>query len=193
MNEEADTTGAAGGEPAPAGGGEVSAGQPATLGPNLVDMLEELAEPPAPPPVPMTPQTAGWAVLAALLVLAIAALVAWRVRRYRANAYRRAALTALAAAGDDPAAVSAIVRRTALAAWPREAVAGLAGEGWLAFLDRTGGDGAFAGGPGRALLDAPYRDGTPAPGLAEVAAGWVRRHKVDAARPAAPDAGEGAP
>lgn len=145
---------------------------------SLIDLLGRLEEPPEPVPVVMTPQTAGWAVLAALLALGLAWL-AWRAwRRWRAAAYRRAALEALSAAGDDPAAVADILRRTALAAWPRERVASLTGLDWLHFLDATGGDG-FADGPGRALAEAPYRtEHAPVPGLGDAAAHWVRRHRV---------------
>jgi hypothetical protein len=144
----------------------------------LIDLLNQLVEPPEPPPVAMTPQTWGWAVLAALLALTLAWL-GWRAwRRWRGNAYRRAALAELAAAGDDPARIAEILRRTALAAWPRERVASLTGRDWLAFLDATGG--GFAEGPGAALAVAPYRrEGAPVPGLGQVAARWVRRHRVE--------------
>ncbi|QDL90406.1 DUF4381 domain-containing protein [Paroceanicella profunda] len=146
----------------------------------LIDLLDMLAEPPAPPPVAMTPQTWGWGALLALVLLALAWL-AWRTWRHRrANAYRRAALAELAAAGDDPARIAGILRRTALAAWPRTRVASLTGPDWLAFLDATGGTG-FVDGPGAALARAPYRDGqAPVPGLGDLAAGWVRRHRVEA-------------
>jgi hypothetical protein len=145
----------------------------------LIDLLNELAEPPEPSPVAMVPQTWGWAVLAALLALALAWL-AWRAwRRWRADAYRRAALAELAAAGDDPAVIAEILRRTALAAWPRERVAGLTGRDWLVFLDDTGGTG-FGDGPGAVLAEAPYRERAPVPGLGEIAERWVRRHRVEA-------------
>jgi hypothetical protein len=145
----------------------------------LIDLLNELVEPPEPAPVAMTPQTWGWAVLAALLALAVAWL-GWRAwRHWRANAYRRAALAELAAAGDDPATIAEILRRTALAAWPRERVASLTGHDWLAFLDATGGSG-FTDGLGAALAVAPYRDGrATVAGLGEIAASWVRRHRVE--------------
>lgn len=152
----------------------------AAFPPNLVDLLGGLAEPAVPAPVPLTPQTAGWAVLAAILALALLAAVVWLVRRWRANAYRRAALAELAGAGDDPAAIATVLRRTVLAVWPRPAVASLSGEAWLAFLDRTGGGDAFATGPGRALIEAPYRApaAAPSPDLAPLAARWIRRHRA---------------
>lgn len=143
----------------------------------LVDLLAELRQPEPPPPVPMTPQTPGWAVLGALVVLAAALALRSALRRHRANAWRREALAALAAAGDDPAAVAPILRRAALAIRPREEVAGLSGAAWLAFLDAAGGRPAFAGGPeGAALLRGPYdRGAAPLPGLGRHAADWVRR------------------
>jgi hypothetical protein len=147
---------------------------------NLVDLLDRLAEPPQPAPISIAPQTAGWTVLAVLLALVLVWL-AWRgVQRWRANAYRRAALAELDAAGDDPVAIADILRRTALAAWPRERVASLSGADWLRFLDATGGGGGFADGPGAALAGAPYRSdaAAPAPGLGALAARWVRRHRV---------------
>ena len=149
---------------------------------NLVTLIDRLAEPPEPAPVSMMPQTAGWTVLAVLLVLALAWLVRYAVTRWRANAYRRAALAELEAAGDDPAAIAVILRRTALAAWPRERVASLHGRDWLRFLDVTGGGGGFAEGSGAVLAGAPYRAdaAAPAPGLRELAAHWVRCHRVEA-------------
>jgi Domain of unknown function (DUF4381) len=155
---------------------------PATEAANLVDLLDRLAEPLEPAPVSMTPQTAGWTVLAVLLALVLAWL-AWRwLQQWRANAYRRAALAELDAAGDDPAAVADILRRTALAAWPRDRVASLSGADWLRFLDATGGGGGFVDGPGAVLASAPYRSDAAAraPGLGSLAARWVRRHHVEA-------------
>ncbi len=148
---------------------------------NLVDLVDRLVEPAEPAAVAMTPQTPGWTLLALLLALFLG-WIAWRtVRRWQANAYRRAALSELQRAGDDPAAIAEILRRAALAAWPRERVASLSGRDWLAFLDATGG-GGFREGPGRALARAPYRgDPGPVPGLRDLAARWIRRHRTEAA------------
>jgi hypothetical protein len=163
-------------------------GDAAAEGINLVDLIDRLAEPLQPAPVSMAPQTAGWTVLAVLLALVLAWL-AWRwVQRWRANAYRRAALDELDAAGDDPAAIADILRRTALAAWPRGRVASLSGADWLHFLDATGGGGGFLEGPGAALASAPYRSdaAAAAPGLGALAARWVRRHRVETGAEAHP-------
>lgn len=100
----------------------------------LPDLIEQLHEVPAPPPVSMWPQTWGWLVIG-IILLGLAGYYAWRrYRHYRANAYRREALTALAAAGNDAATIATIVRRTALSAYPRDEVAALSGDAWVDFL-----------------------------------------------------------
>ncbi len=142
----------------------------------LVDLLDLLEPVPEPPQVSLWPQTAGWIWLG----LAVACVAAWLGRRWlatrRANAYRRAALKAIAAAGDDPVALAEIVRRAALAGYPRAEVAGLYGEDWLAFLDQAYGGTGFREGPGRLLAVAPYTSARRAPDLASLVAEWVRHH-----------------
>ena len=144
---------------------------------NLVDLLELLEPVPKPPPVSMWPQTEGWIWLGVVF----AACAVWLARRWIhhrwANAYRRVALKEIAEAGEDPAALAEILRRAALAGYPRAKVAGLHGEDWLAFLDRSYGETGFLDGPGRALAVAPYAPSVGATDLAPLAADWVRRHR----------------
>lgn len=143
----------------------------------LVDLIDLLEPPPDPAPISMLPQTVGWIwVGLALIGILGFAIHRWRVRR-AANAYRVAALAELKSAASDPVAIADILRRTALMAFPRTDVAGLHGDDWLAFLDRTGGGSAFREGQGRALATAPYRPGEAPAGLAGLAAGWIRGHK----------------
>ena len=148
----------------------------------LVDLIDQLVPAPDPPAISMMPQTWGWAVLALLLVIALA-YVAWRWRRrYVANAYRRDALAALQAAGPDPAAIAGILRRSALAAFPRVDVASLSGPDWLAFLDRTGGGTAFREGDGQVISQAPYAGHlTETPDLTRIAEHWIRSHRTEGA------------
>lgn len=147
---------------------------------NLIDLIDRLVEPTPPPSVSMAPETVGWVVLAVVLALA-AAWALWRiVVRWRANAYRRAALASLRQAGDDPAAIAEVLRRAALAAWPRDQVAGLTGAAWLQFLDESGRQAVFLEGPGAAIATAPYTGNAAEPGLSDLAADWIRRHRVEA-------------
>ena len=143
---------------------------------SLVELLDLLEPVPEPPQISLWPQTAGWIWLG----IAVVCVAAWLGRRWlvnrRANAYRRAALKAIAAAGDDPAALAVIVRRAALAGYPRVEVAGLYGEDWLAFLDEAYGGTGFREGPGRLLAVAPYAPATRAPDLTSLVAMWVRHH-----------------
>lgn len=141
-----------------------------------------------PEPVSWWPPAPGWWLLATVLLLAAIALVWALLRRRRRRAALRAALAELdqltgTQPGPDPAEfarrLSRLLRRYALARFPRREVAGLAGEDWLRFLDAHGGDQAFTRGPGRLLREAPYRPAgeIPAsPQLAALARTWILRN-----------------
>lgn len=145
------------------------------------------------PPVPWWPPAPGWYVMAALITVA-GAVLAWRwlVRRRR-NAYRRQALSLLD--GLNPEAgmmpeVAALVRRTALSAFPREEVAPLTGEGWLAFLDRTGGNPVSTHGPEHRLAELVYGTRTADPEerhqLIAAVRRWIKTHRVPPPKAAGP-------
>ncbi len=57
--------------------------------------------------------------------------------------------------------LSTLIRRTAISVAPRENVAGLTGQAWLAFLDASVAGSPFSEGIGRYLADAPYRPSLP--------------------------------
>ena len=147
---------------------------------DLIDRLDDIAEP---PPVSMLPATWAWAVVAALALALLTLAVVAVVRHRRATAYRRTALAGLAGlapalrAGDPRAlaATETLLRRTALAAYPRAEVATLGADAWLAFLARTGGD---FGAVGPALAAAPYTTPPPLDGPAALAAArrWIARN-----------------
>lgn len=145
---------------------------------SLIDLLDQLVLPAEPPPVSMMPQTWGWAVLAAITLAMMGwAVLKWRAHR-RANAYRRTALQLLDGCDDDPALIAEILRRTALAAYPRTSVASLAGQDWLRFLDQAAKGAQFST-QGTELAVAPYRE-TPADArLTRMARDWVRHHRPE--------------
>ncbi len=146
-------------------------------GKNLVELLDMLEPVPDPAPVSLMPQTPGWIVLG-LLVLG---LIVWTLRlvraRRHARAYRRAALAELAGVGNDAARIAALLRRTALAGFPRDEVAGLTGTKWLNFLDQSYGGKGFSGEAGQALMSAPYRGNASHPALADLARQWITSHR----------------
>ena len=146
-----------------------------------------------PESVSWMPQTIGWWILLAVaLVIGLRAAFVAR-RRYRANRYRRLALAELEGVGaalesgmapvDIVAAIPTLVKKTALAAWPRETVASLNGEPWLRFLDESYGGSGFTKGPGRLLSTLAYEpDGNPASEdihrLTSLVRDWIRGHRV---------------
>lgn len=121
-----------------------------------------------PGPVSWWPPAPGWWLLGAL-VLALVLLLSWgwsRLRRRRRSVawlcrpeLRRlrqeyeGSTDATGLARD----LSVLVRQICISGFPRWQVAGLTGEAWLEFLDGTAGHKGFSQGPGRALVEAPYR------------------------------------
>ncbi|HEX4609952.1 MAG TPA: DUF4381 domain-containing protein [Urbifossiella sp.] len=159
---------------------------PPAVDPGSLDLLHDIV---LPPPVPWWPPAPGWYAVGAV-ALGLLGAAAWTaVTRWHRNRYRRAALRELdrlPATGNRVPAIAAVLKRTALAAYPRERVASLTGAAWLAFLDRTGGTAGFTTPPGNALGDAEYTAGpTPPPAdvtqLFDLARHWVRHHRT--ARP----------
>jgi hypothetical protein len=148
----------------------------------MSEPLDKLHDFYQPPPPAWTPQTAGWYVLFAIIGLAILWIAVRSVRRWRANAYRRQALRELALLPSGQ--FSALLKRTALAAWPREKVSSLSGNEWLEFLNRTAGSDQFSGVPGNRIEEIALREETvPASdeqALRAIAANWIRRHRVQA-------------
>jgi hypothetical protein len=113
------------------------------------------------------PPAPGWWLLFALCAVGLAWLCwryleAWARGRPRRHALRRLESLLDAYEADRDAArfgaeVSALLRRTMLAYAPRSEVAGLTGEAWLEWLDKDLAIPQFRTGPGRKLLDLPYR------------------------------------
>jgi hypothetical protein len=162
------------------------AGLPQAAGP---DPLAGLRGYHLPEPVSWWPPAPGWWVLAALLLATLLFVTWWLLRRHRRRAAARQAEQELAGLrealkrrGNEPEILrelSKLLRRFALAVFPRRRVAALTGEAWLRFLDEHGGNGRFRDGPGRQLVDAPYRQqgGEAFEQIADLVEDWIRRNR----------------
>lgn len=117
-----------------------------------------------PDPPGFWPPALGWWLLAGVILLLV--VVIWLQMKYqRRLRYRRAALLELkvleqGACSDTIllAGLSALLRRSALQAFPASGCAGLQGEDWLRFLDsHLKGEDSFSGGAGQCLGAGPYQ------------------------------------
>jgi len=134
--------------------------------------MNELVDIVTPPPPSWMPQTVGWLGLG-IVLLATMLWLAWRfLRRWHANRFRRTALRELAvlhrmldgAPGERITvllALAELLKRLALAEWPRATVAALTGPAWREFLQTRAGSARDAVPALAALInDAEYRGTT---------------------------------
>jgi hypothetical protein len=146
---------------------------------NPLDKLHNFYQP---QPPAWIPQTIGWYVLFGIAGMVVLLLTFRSIRRRLANRYRREALRELATLPPDQ--FSTLLKRTALAAWPREKVASLSGEAWLSFLNETSGSDLFHRAPGTAIEEVALRPGTLSAEdeqqLRMLTGEWIRRHRVQA-------------
>lgn len=129
--------------------------------------LSQLRDIHLPAPISWWPPAPGWWLLAVLVVAILFGLYFLYRRRLR-NDWRRSALAELTRLRQQYQAqptsaqiivseLSVLLRRVAISCFPREEVAMLSGDKWLAFLDRGMGEGAaFQSEQGRLLAVAPY-------------------------------------
>lgn len=124
---------------------------------------------PEPPPL-WPPAVGGW--LLVLVVTGMALLMAFRLyRRYWQNRYRRAGLSLLRRAATNYD-VSLLLKRVAMAAYPRHMVASLYGQDWEDFLNASCTRCTF-----REFSGKDY-DCKAEPELIRSAARWIRYHDV---------------
>ncbi len=150
--------------------------------PQLLDRMHSLEMPDA---VSWIPQTFGWWVLVAWAIV-LAALGIWRFVAYRRrNRYRREALVLLAAieshAGGRPQAagqIAALLKRTALVAYPRHQVASLYGAGWAEFLCQSSNHDALIVAAADTLAMAAYRTDVDGAALYNPARRWIQVHRA---------------
>jgi Domain of unknown function (DUF4381) len=169
-----------------------------TLDPSVRAALEKLADIVTPPPVSFVPQTWGWYALAALaLALAAWGFLRWH-RRRKANRYRIEALAELDCIersigdghtpGEALAAIPPLLKRVALAAWPRARVAKLAQSPWVDFLRDSEGKASMPRPLMQLLNDIEYRSNKELAAISaadahacfESARRWIEVHRVSA-------------
>jgi len=111
-----------------------------------------------------------------LIVLAIVAIVVliiclqW-LSLYKRNAYRRAGLLLLNQVKTDYD-ISVLLKRVALAAFPREQVASLYGRDWMIFLKQSCPDSRFS------EIDVSISSDKANNDLIKQAGFWIRHHRV---------------
>lgn len=148
-----------------------------------------------PEPVGFWPLAPGWWLLI-FTALTCGLLLIPRWRRSRTRSVIKLALRELATletrAGLSPQEtclhLSILLRRVCLSLYPRERVAGLAGDDWLIFLDQAFSEPRFMTGIGRQLIEAPYRSGaelTPddLTALLTLSRDWLQSRKSGKFRP----------
>lgn len=164
-------------------------GDPASLA-NLNDIV-------MPPALGWWPLADGWYVLAGIIIILLAWYIFRSVRKWNANAYRRAALLELQSLTESMRDLSnrafslrqlpSLLKRTALSVYPRENVAGLTGEEWFRFLNSKMGKPAFTPNTFDTLVQVSYStgdlgdisdDGVNA--LVDACRSWLKHHSVEA-------------
>jgi hypothetical protein len=113
------------------------------------------------------PPAPGWWLLLGLGLVGLGLLLRWYLQRRARGAARRDALRQLNELTAEyerhrdavafMAQLSTLLRRTMLAYAPRDEIAGLTGDEWLAWLDRDLDAPRFRSEAGRKLLELPYR------------------------------------
>ena len=135
--------------------------------------LQNLRDIAVPEPPPLWPPAPGvWVLLIVLAAVVTALAVFWR-RRRADNAYRRAGLALLEDARTTRD-VNIVLKRVALAVFPRPEVAPLYGGEWAAFLDGSCPSARFS--PFGDLED----DAEAPREVRALARTWIRRHRAPA-------------
>ena len=137
-----------------------------------LDNLRDIVVPQAPSFWPPAPEI--WLLLV-IVTAVVTILISQQRQKKRRNAYRHAGL-ALVENASTVHDISVILKRVALAAFPREQVASLYGEEWLDFLHKTCRRGDFT-----ALIQSMPDDAADK-AIKSLAVRWIKNHRVS--RPA---------
>lgn len=153
------------------------------------DLLNQLHDIHMPTPVGAWPFAPGWYVLGELILTGLLLASVWGWRRSRYGRMKRSALAILAQyertyspmidTQSTSAALNELLKRVALAYFPRERVAQLYGHDWLIFLNETSHNLDFLS-EEEALLVCPYhkelaKDLRP---LCDLVRGWIQQRGI---------------
>ena len=133
--------------------------------------LDKLRDIVVPDPPPLWPPAPGmW--LAICTVLFVVLVAGWLIHSvWKRNVYRKAGLMLLSEA-KTVHDVSVVMKRVALAAFPREQVASLYGDDWATFLHKTCPEGDFSS------LITVGAGAQSSRELVDLAGIWIRDHQV---------------
>jgi hypothetical protein len=162
--------------------------QPQSLPPST-SPLDQLADIHLPDTINWWPLAPGWWILFGLIILAALGFYCWRKHKIR-NAYRLVAQRELNSiythyeqTRDTAAylhAISILLRRTALTAYPQQFNASIKGEAWLQWLDSVCPAHAehFCSASGQSLLIGAYQKNPTVDALAlhRLCDNWIKYH-----------------
>jgi hypothetical protein len=128
------------------------------------NLLQQLRDIHYPPRVSMWPLAWGWYLLFAVIIIALLGISYFWYKYYRKHRIKRLVLQRLALLQTQcelsnskvAEELSTLLKRAVLAKYSRYQVAGLHGEQWLEFLDKTTATNEFTKGCGRMLIVTPY-------------------------------------
>lgn len=151
------------------------------------NVLSQLRDIHMPAQISAWPSAPGWYMLGAIFALGIFAFIYILHNKYRRERAKKLALLELITLRNEfkqpgfaalaTIKLSRLIRRTALAYYPRNEVAALTGNAWLSFLDRTAETTEFSQGVGQILITAPYSNGKPnePDKLLDLVATWINK------------------
>ncbi len=151
--------------------------------PSLLKQLKDIHMPKA---IGIWPLAPGWWIVIGIVMLILIATIYFILKRRGKITAKKLALQQLYALEEEYSAdtntnllsdLAILLRRAAIAYYPRSNIAKLHGEKWLAFLDETSKSKRYTQGVGRALLHGPYAasyedDLTP---IFSLVKSWIKR------------------
>ena len=146
--------------------------------------LNRLADIIEPEPVSWWPLAPGWWIIIAFAFVGIAYTGIRLFLKWRRDAYRRFACSELDRMGERVTVeeVNALLKRTALCAWPRKAVASLNCGSWITFLETNGPLTTEAAAALGRSYSSRKLSKEEAQNLKESVRDWIKRHRQNSKR-----------